>query len=276
MRPSDHSSLVSAFTDFNESKRQQLIAQDDYFQAVVSNHAYADMTPRTIRGISKEVVSGALNNLSTALLKYFNGEAATSHEVFDSWHNNTCNSFINDCRDANISIKYGKAQKIVNMSFKYLYCLCDETENKGHFDFCHMPLDTYILNWFCDNVVVSLDAEKRAQVKIDKIKKTSWSNLEYGSSEETYTYMWIQSRIRDYLGTQNHQYKAAEDKPLTPFLAEFYIWPEQKYLEACKSFCNQPFLNENYPGYSDNGINKECRIIIDALNMASERMNTMQ
>lgn len=32
---------------------------------------------------------------------------------------------------------YGKAQKIINMSFKYLFCCEDAEEHYAHFQYCH-------------------------------------------------------------------------------------------------------------------------------------------
>ena len=49
---------------------------------------------------------------------------------FGKWHKDTCKAFLKKFKgamqqygyDAEASLKYGKAQKIVNMTFKYLFC----------------------------------------------------------------------------------------------------------------------------------------------------------
>ena len=121
---------------------------------------------------------------------------------FNDWHETICDEFLNRFKpilneygyDAEKSLKYGKAQKIVNMTFKYLLCF-DDAENYGEkFDVCHMPIDSYILNWYNDS------SKNKCTV--------AWSDLE---KEKYYA---IQDDIKTILGDYN------------PFLTEFYIWAE--------------------------------------------------
>ena len=121
---------------------------------------------------------------------------------FNDWHKTICDEFLNRFKpilneygyDAEKSLKYGKAQKIINMTFKYLFCF-DDAENYGEkFDVCHMPIDSYILNWYNDS------SKNKCTV--------AWSDL---GKEKYYT---IQADIKNILGDYN------------PFLAEFYIWAE--------------------------------------------------
>ena len=121
---------------------------------------------------------------------------------FNVWHKTICKDFLERFKpilnqygyDADKSLKYGKAQKIVNMTFKYLFCFDDAENYAKKFDVCHMPIDSYILNWYNDS----------SQNKCD----TAWSDL-----EET-QYYELQDEIKKILGNYN------------PFLAEFYIWAE--------------------------------------------------
>ena len=68
-------------------------------------------------------------------------------ENFDEWHYETCNLFINTLKKKNYEATYGQAQKVINMAFKYLYCLygADSKEYCTVFDKCHMPLDSFTL-----------------------------------------------------------------------------------------------------------------------------------
>lgn len=121
---------------------------------------------------------------------------------FNDWHKTVCSKFLNKFKlilseygyDAEKSLKYGKAQKIVNMTFKYLLCFDDANEYNSKFNECHMPIDSYILNWYNDS------GENKCTV--------AWSDLE---KEQYYK---IQEDIKNILVGYN------------PFLAEFYIWAE--------------------------------------------------
>lgn len=61
-----------------------------------------------------------MSNLEALLREYFAKDAPKSRNDFEDTHKNMCcvwtNEFSGDLA------KYGKAQKIVNMTFKYLYC----------------------------------------------------------------------------------------------------------------------------------------------------------
>ncbi|MDD3085129.1 MAG: hypothetical protein PHU32_04565 [Candidatus ainarchaeum sp.] len=63
---------------------------------------------------------------------------------FDYWHNSVCDSIIKKYNNKNIELKYGQAQKWLNMTIKYLYCLGENFDKE--FSFFHIPVDNYILD----------------------------------------------------------------------------------------------------------------------------------
>lgn len=167
---------------------------------------------------------------------YFN---ATSRDqtAFDNWHNETCMMFLNVLDGAEDFVKYtkvynglayGKAQKIVNMMFKHLYCLNGADAYEDYFKYCHMVLDNFTLEWFKREV-----GEKRI---------VSWSNLIYKEPFADHNdYMFYQEKIRKYFmptTSSKHTYIG-----LTPFQAEFYIWPEIQWLLAAEGLLNQNLLD---------------------------------
>ncbi len=173
--------------------------------------AYHD-AQRTMRGISKsdedqKKKRNALNQIKLELFKYFTcSKEPTIDQAskFDEKHKELCDIWCNEFN--NDFGTYGKAQKIINMSFKYLFC-CDDApgmvENskyKEHFEYCHMPLDSFTLIWYKRNV----DKEK---------KDYTWSKINY---EE---YIGIQKNIRDYLNE-------SEDE-LSPLQKEFIVWSQK-------------------------------------------------
>ncbi len=103
--------------------------------------AYLD-TNRTMTGISGlDKDFGALANFADEVQLFFQKNSGEfTHELW-------CDNLINDLKEINqYEARYGHAQKIVNMTFKYLYC-CSGAE-KQWFKDCHMPLDQYTLAWF--------------------------------------------------------------------------------------------------------------------------------
>ena len=64
-------------------------------------------------------------------------------EAFESWYESLLSN-----STTNTSLTVGQAQKIINMSFKYLFCCADIRNSKlSHFTWCHMPLDSVTLEW---------------------------------------------------------------------------------------------------------------------------------
>ena len=178
--------------------------------------AYIAMSPRTLgkgklKGakISPRNKAIVLSKLAAVFVDYFKSSAPATQADFDKWHEKTCNDFCNDfntvLRTSNYKkrMKYGKAQKIVNIAFKYLYLFCDIVpENPGHFTFCHFAIDSITLVWYKKHID-------------PKCSVGNWSDMTYDE------YIEIQKNIRAYIS------KNIPDK--TPFEAEFEIWSDLYY-----------------------------------------------
>lgn len=193
---------------------------------------------------------------------------------FDKWHNDACKAVLEVLQDYytnnnGTKVEYGKAQKIVNMTMKGLYCLKDADQKDRHFEHCHIPLDSFTLEWFKRAIV--------EQEGLSKGKVDSWSTLQYGeinkptymvtrkktdetenqdnteadrdaSSQEYYTYNYIVNRIRDYFDDTN---KNNPYKGLTPFQAEFYIWQEIQLHLATEALFGQDIGRDAAMDYAD-------------------------
>lgn len=112
---------------------------------------------------------------------------------------------------------YGHAQKIINMAFKYLFCLTkdlkegEKNQIQQKFDKCHIPLDGTMLEWYVRNVGSKIDGFKKGKIK-------SWSCLEYGPDDEdedgSYTYCYFVKHISRF----------CEDNKITPLQVDFENW----------------------------------------------------
>ena len=230
---------------------------EDY-ERIVSGPAYKDFTPRTIAGLKKENIQPVLNWLAKEIFDYIHSD----NPDFEFWHKNTCLEF---CKKINLcygSIPYGKAQKIVNMSFKYLFCLNDSQKYATKFRECHMALDQYTLEWFIRFV---LTKEQHKHISVTKIRETSWSKLLCGSCEEEYSYLWFQSEIKKYLKSEKSMYISEEGEHLGSLLAEFYIWPEMQLHIAMEALYSQGGNDKEFKNKSISEKIVDLRAFLDKL-----------
>ena len=219
----DERKLLSAsFWDGKVDNTQYFLDRDGIKIAV--RRAFRDLTVRTMtRNDSSTSV-----NLEALADNAFDGgfyekisewlNSNPTKDGFDSWHNEACDFIIEFLKETYIpaDCTYGKAQKIVNMTFKNMYCLEDAEKKEEHFKFCHMPLDSFTLEWFYREC-------KRQEKKIVKSKILSWSSLSFSKDDERdgkYTYNFFQNKIIDLIEN------SADFKGYTPLQAEFKIWPE--------------------------------------------------
>lgn len=108
------------------------------------------------------------------------------------------------------NIHFGKAQKIVNMTLKYLMLFDNAQEHEDIFRKSHMPIDSYIIDYF--NKVDNLGIKK------------SWSNFE---KED---YISLQEYIKTYCKTE--VVTAGGIKLIGyPLYDEFTIWHEGKNIK---------------------------------------------
>lgn len=117
--------------------------------------------------------------------KYLNGNVVNQAD-FDNWHKMLCQELTDRINNEVLlgykPIHMGKAQKIINMTFKLLSSLDDTDDFEQKFELCHVPLDSNILEWYYSNIAKD----------VKKSRRKVWSNLEYED------YIKIQEDIRSY------------------------------------------------------------------------------
>lgn len=128
----------------------------------------------------------AVEDLAGLIQSYLIGK-----DDFD--HSHYCNYLVKK-----YDMRFGQAQKIVNMAFKYLYCLAHKSDEliKKRFDRCHMPLDSTMLEWLCREA-------KCNEYPIVKSNVGAWSSMSKGSEaqdliDEKYTYDYYQKILVHY------------------------------------------------------------------------------
>lgn len=244
-------SLTALHKIFPYPKGNYSIDDCDDIKEIIIRYTSQDLTPRTIKGHKKErLIEPVYAPLADALYKYMRSAENFGETEFDTWHRKVCEQFQNNFNsscESSARLPYGKAQKIVNMTFKNLLGCNGADQHLDKFTHCHMPLDSYTLDgWFKSDVIGWFNSQE--ENKKEKRKKGDippWSNLDFN------TYAWIQKQIRNYLKSAKHIYQGEDGHPLTPFQAEFYIWPEQKWLRVAKGLSAQDILKDSFPAYKN-------------------------
>lgn len=186
---------------------KSIASRDDIYK-VISVQSYKDMTPRHLKGIGKyknEKV-GIFNYITDQLVIYFS-QPAKSREEFGNWHKEMCEEI---CRRFSalpgIEIKHGKAQKLLNITFKQLYCFADAESKADHFKYCHIPIDNNIITWCENNAGITPPP-------------TAWSFMSYSdySKFEDSLYSWLNSK-------DNTKYRTADGIPCSPLQLDFIAW----------------------------------------------------
>lgn len=235
--------------------------------------ALVDYMARTSKkevGCESATVVNMFNSLSEGkfvdkIEKYFN-DPVKDQKKYDDWHNECCDLFIN-CMNQKIkkSETYGKAQKIVNMTMKTVYCLegAKTFADLGYFDYCHMPLDSITLDWFRLTVAKNwyngfLNKKPNILISTDGGPLPKWGKMDFmdnsiplefsdydndanRKNNGFYHYMFFVTLIREFFkkGNVNNVHDG-----LTPFQAEFYIWPEWQWKTAAKNLAEQDLIKK--------------------------------
>lgn len=183
--------------DFEEE-----ILKNNKVYKIVVVQAYLDMC-RTMKNVSPKKKDDMLEAVADELTGYF-AKREKEKTGFDEWHNKT----VKTVQDAYGELTIGQAQKIINMSFKYLYCFRFFRESKkDYFTHCHMPLDGITLNWY----------EKKTGEKVSE----PWSKLDD-------KYDGIIEGIREAI--------EKESKSKTMLEKDFEVWGRQKEKDALNEF----------------------------------------
>ncbi len=207
----------------------------DIFKEAVYQ-GYLDAS-RTFKGIkSKET---AINSLAQKIQKYFLNEY-TDYK-FNTLHKKWCEEFILELKNDGYIASYGKAQKVINMAFKYLFCFECDSSLSDKFKNCHMPLDSYTLNWF-KRVVLNGKCHYKDTTPHRIVE---WSKL------DSETYCWIQEQISEHLSNEE----------ITVLELEFVIWPEEIAIIAAESLSKQLNNLKEQPEHNNTYLNDLLRQI---------------
>lgn len=200
---------------------------NELYKEIISKFALPDMTRhgKNSKTSDKLKKTKSFDYLSEKII-----DLLLENHPFDDWHEEICNELIEKNKDK-CTLTYGDAQKLVNMSLKYIYCMKDfpKKDFKSDISNWHMTIDNYILSWISNHIYKQIGTTNRTKIKdnyqLSKYEtkskfneKIKWSKLDKG------TYKALQEIIKTILQEEN-----ISDPP---FIAEFYIWQEMKIEKA--------------------------------------------
>lgn len=239
-------------TNMDYKKKDTL--EDAVTEAISSAYGTAK---RTFKGVQKS--DEVIEEFKNSVIHYFNSKSfPQTQEEFNTKHKELCIDWTNILKEngnTGDNLSYGKAQKVVNMMFKYMYCysylnnfIKEIPENA--FDYCHMTLDSFTLRWISDVW------EKDKKAKIIK-SDTAWSKL----SEKEYDD--ISKIVKDN-----------EDKlkPYTKFEAEFFIWDYEQLDVLLESLDKTKKKYEEHKDENLKSIALKTDEYIDSIRKISEQL----
>ena len=169
-----------------------------------------------------------------------------SEEAFDTWHAGSCKAvldvlqeyYTNNDKDGS-DVQYGKAQKIVNMTMKGLYCLKDAEKKNRYFEHCHIALDSFTLEWFKRNVIPWCGRDYNCWIKgLQEVSYTSqqgqlWLTNREGKQKKTV----MREKLADCTPTDAEaltQYLRKTDKSVQPERIPEPYWTQLREVELSK------------------------------------------
>lgn len=237
----ENKELERAIQQFKQTelngKTRKIAIDKDIKEAV--KLAYRDMQARTIKGHTPQVRDACCEWLTNELIKMREKEKVAVRELQEKFL-----KILNDKLSLRSSSQeFGKAQKVVNMSIKYLFCYEDKDQYSQLFSNAEMPLDQYTLKWYCS---------------FSNETYSSWSNL----SQKQYEH--IARKIKDYL--EECPAFGSTTLPKEPLRADFIVWSEEKVKAKIKSLkadirsaANDGLLRERLTTEDKNEIEIDCK-----------------
>jgi len=250
----DHYTVSRVFWGGKKDEKDMVFINDngtynDEGIKLALDRAWADLTARTLERKSRDenLTEQLINNGFADLLKKwfdtdlsaFSDDIPRIRESYDQWHKKICKTvleFLNrhytDRDEGDKKVKYGKAQKVINMTMKGLYCMKGADRKESHFTPCHIALDSFTLEWFARSVIPFTKSPK-----ILKGNMLAWSKLSDENKDGKYGYYEFVSWINGYFDNcKTNPYVDSGKNKLTPFQAEFYIWSEMQVHFGIEAF----------------------------------------
>lgn len=189
---------------FSSEAKKHLTNKEWILHYIIKNKAWVDAT------ISERFNSGSniIKNKEYIIANLENELLNNSEEIcesYDLWHSTVCNRTVFDMR-------YGIWQKLINMTFKYLYCVNEIfPEFSCVWKKCHCPVDTVISKQVY-NRLLSMNLGSDELMLSKKI------------SESDSVINWNHITESDYLALQEQIKMICENEKISQLEFDFLYW----------------------------------------------------
>ncbi len=169
---------------------------DIYYGGAIWNRAKGDRKKRaaTNNGPERANVDALLSEIGHRIWAYFNDEAnaMNTQENFDEFHSDLCDCFLLEINAIRAKVgyapmSYGQAQKLINLTFKYLTAYQDYETFADLFHYSHMVIDRQVIDIFTKpKLSALLGTPVTSAMKIGNRSWTSFTKDEYLSIVSEY------------------------------------------------------------------------------------------
>lgn len=169
----------------------------------------------------KNSLNSLLTSIGTKIHNYFVLEPNCDYtqENFDDFHNKLCKEFLDGINQLRNSVEladltYGQAQKLINLTFKYLTTYSDYQTYAYLFRYCHMTIDKTVLKVLSNqnSLTAFLGTNAPGRLPVSNLSWTKMSKQEYTRLVNDY-----RNIIDAYLGDKSYMH------------LEYCIWNEDKH-----------------------------------------------
>ena len=191
-------------TQFSKEAKERVSDKWFILHYIVKNKAWRDATIRERFNRDSEIMKN-----KEKIIELIEDELLNNVENiccdYDGWHNSICELEI-------YNMRYGVWQKLINMTFKYLYCVKDIfPEFYDIWEMCHCPIDTVIAKQI-HSKLSEMNVKQSELILSEKISK----------SDSIFNWNYISKQ--DYFKLQEQVAFICEAEDIYPVEFDFLYW----------------------------------------------------
>ena len=208
---------VKKFCENQFSKEAQKMENTEDILDYCIRKAWADATQRErFKGQKSKIIQNK-DSITSILKKEIENLELFSN--YDVWHNEMCSRYdawYNEAHsDTEHENTYGIWQKLINMTFKYMYCRYTKFPNID-FSKCHCPIDSIIAQRVVTLGIVCEVEISDKTVSIARSGKTNWNNMEPSDYEN------VRKNIQDII--KEFKINNSDTRNPTELEFDFLFW----------------------------------------------------
>ena len=202
---------IKSHTNELSYEERSVLAHTPVYMACIDVYQTGIIFPRGKAAARKNItdyeIYDVCMSLGSKIHEHICSHCISTQSEFDEIHHMLCTTFLDEMNEVRLKygyepLNYGQAQKMINMSIKYLTLYSDYEENAHLFKYCHMPIDRIVLKSL-KNDFGFRNITSDISYKVGE-EKQSWSNFSYDFYRE------LLNDIRSNINLNDHTYLELE------------------------------------------------------------------